>query len=85
MGSIRLKSSGSARHFGRSRAAVCDRAGSALGYGVAWLVGCGRASPARIRTLIARLEQAFAEFARVPYHDARSMRELEQVFDDLKD
>jgi hypothetical protein len=56
-----------------------------LRYRVDWLVACGRKAPAAVRRLFARLEQAFANFARVPYHDARTLRELEQMLDDLED
>jgi hypothetical protein len=44
-----------------------------------------RKAPAAVSGLFARLEQAFAHFAQVPYHDARTLRELEQVSDDLPD
>jgi hypothetical protein len=44
-----------------------------------------RKAPAAVSRLFARLEQAFAHFAQVPYPDARSLRELEQVSDDLTD
>jgi hypothetical protein len=42
-----------------------------------------RRAPAAVSRLFARLEQAFAHFAQVPYPDARTLRELEQVSDDL--
>jgi len=42
-----------------------------------------RKAPTAVSRLLARLEQAFAHFAQVPYHDARTLRELEQVSDDL--
>jgi hypothetical protein len=44
-----------------------------------------RKTPMATRILIARLEQAFAIFARVPYNDARAQRELEQLMDGLED
>jgi hypothetical protein len=37
-----------------------------------------------VRALYSRLEQAFANFAQVPYHDAHTLRELEQMLDDLE-
>jgi len=42
-------------------------------------------APAAVSRLVARLEQAFAHFAQVPCHDARTLRELEQMSDDLTD
>jgi hypothetical protein len=56
-----------------------------LRYRVDWLAACVRNAPAVAGRLVARLEQAFAHFAQVPYHDARTLRELEQLPDDLTD
>jgi hypothetical protein len=56
-----------------------------LRYRADWLVAFGRNAPAALRALYSRLEQAFANFAQVPYHDARTLRELEQMLDDLED
>jgi hypothetical protein len=58
---------------------------SGLRYRVDWLVGCGHKAPAAVRRLFARLEQAFAKFAQVPCHDARTLRELEQMLDDIEE
>jgi len=43
-----------------------------------------REAPAAICLLVSQLEQAFAGFAKVPYHDASMRRELEQLLDDLR-
>jgi hypothetical protein len=37
------------------------------------------------RMLIARLEFAFAQLAKVRYHDASTRRELEQMMDDFEE
>jgi len=42
-------------------------------------------APTAVSRLVARLEQAFARFAQVPYPDPRALRELEQMSDDLTD
>jgi hypothetical protein len=52
---------------------------------VDWLAACVRKAPTAVRRLFARLEQAFANFAQVAHHDARTLRELEQMLDDLAD
>jgi hypothetical protein len=44
-----------------------------------------RKVPAAVRRVFARLEQAFANFAQVPFRDGRTLRELEQMSDDLED
>jgi hypothetical protein len=49
------------------------------------LAACVGKAPAAERRLFARLEQAFADFLQVPYYDARTLRDLEQVLDDLAD
>jgi hypothetical protein len=53
--------------------------------GVALMDSAGRKVPAAVRALYSRLEQAFACFAQVPYHGARTLRELEQMLVDLED
>ena len=35
--------------------------------------------------MFARLEQAFDDFAQVPYHNFRTLRELQQMLDELED
>lgn len=65
----------------RSRAFTPYGAGGGLRYRVDWLVACGRNAPAAVRALYSRLEQAFANFAQIPYYDARTLRELEQMLD----
>jgi hypothetical protein len=36
-----------------------------------------------VRAFYSLLEQAFAKFAQIPYLDARTLREVEQMMDDL--
>ena len=69
--------------FTRLRAYTCHDARSGLRYHVDRLVACG--SKVSVRTLCFRLEQTFANFARIPHHDARALRELVQMLDDLED
>jgi hypothetical protein len=73
------------RRFRRSRASTRHDARSGWRYRVDWLAACVCKVPAALRRLFARLEQAFANFAQVPYHEARTLRELEQMSDDLAD
>jgi hypothetical protein len=73
------------RRLGRSRASTRHGTRGGLRYRVHWLVACGRKAPAAVRALYSRLEQAFANFAQVPNHDVRTLRELEQMLDDLED
>jgi hypothetical protein len=73
------------RRIRRSRAAARHDAHSGLRYRIDWLAGCVREAHAAMGRLFARLEQAFASFAEVPYYDARTLRELEQMSDDLTD
>jgi hypothetical protein len=56
-----------------------------LQYRVDRLVAGGRKAPEAVRRLFAPLAQAFANFAQVPYHDGRTLRELERMLDDLDD
>lgn len=85
MRGVALMGSAGFRRLRRSRASTRHGARSGLRYRVDWLVACGRKVPAAVRALYSRLEQAFANFAQVPYHDARTLRELEQMLDGLKD
>lgn len=85
MRSVALIGSDGFRRFRRSRVSTRHGARSGLRYRVDWLVACGREAPAAVRRLLARLGQAFANFAQVPYHDARTLRELEQMLDELED
>jgi hypothetical protein len=39
--------------------------------------------PEALAILVAHLERAFSSFAQVPYHDARTQEEFEQLLDDL--
>jgi hypothetical protein len=73
------------RRFTRSRAFAHHGARGGLRYRVDWLVACGCQAPAAVRILCFRLEQIFVNFARVPCHDVRALRELEQILDDLED
>jgi len=73
------------RRFRRSRASTRHGARSGLRYRVDWLAACVRKAISAVRALHSRLEQAFANFAQVPYHGARTLRELEQMLDDLED
>jgi hypothetical protein len=50
-----------------------------------WLVACRRKAAAAVRRVFARLEQAFDDFAQVPYRDFRTLRELQQMLDELED
>ena len=52
---------------------------------VDWIAACARKTPEAARILIARLEQVFANFAQVPYHDVRALQEFEKLLDDLED
>jgi hypothetical protein len=78
-----LMGSSGFRRFGRSRASTRNDARSGLRFDR--LAACVRKAPAAVRRLFARLEKAFASFAHVPYHDARTLRELEQMSDDPAD
>ena len=42
-------------------------------------------TPAVAIFLVACVEHAFADFARIPYYDGAARRELEEMLDDLKD
>jgi hypothetical protein len=81
---IALMGSAGFRRSRRSRASTRHGTRGGLRYRVDWLVACGRKAPAAVRALYSWLEQAFANFAQVPYHDARTLRELEQILDDLE-
>jgi hypothetical protein len=81
---VALIGSAGFRRLRRSHASTRHGARSGLRYRVDWLVACGRKAPAAVRALYSRLEQAFANFAQVPYHDARTLRELEQILDDFQ-
>jgi len=81
---VALMGSAGFRRLRRSRASTRRGARGGLRYRVDWLVACSRNAPAAVRALYSRLEQAFANFAQVPYHDAHTLRELEQVLDDLE-
>jgi hypothetical protein len=65
--------------------AMREDADTLLRYRVNSIAACVRKAPAAMRFLVFRLEQAFAGFAKVPYHDASTRRELEQLLDDLED
>jgi hypothetical protein len=73
------------RRFTRSRALTRHGAHNGLRYRVDWLVAWERKTQWAVRTLCSRMAQTFADFARVPYRDARTLRELEQMMDDLED
>ena len=50
-----------------------------------WTIPLSGISIAAIRSALAGLERAIAEFAEVPYHDPRRRREMEQLLDDLEE
>jgi hypothetical protein len=83
--SVALMGSNGIRRFRRSRASTRHGARNGLRYRVDWLAACVRKAPAAVRALYSRLERAFDNFAQVPYHDARTLRELEQVLDNFED
>jgi hypothetical protein len=80
-----LMGSNGFRRFRQSRASTRRTARGGLQYRVDWLASCVRKASAAVRRVFARLEQAFADFAQVPHHDAHALRELEQMLDDLGD
>jgi hypothetical protein len=82
---IALMGSNGFRQCRRSRACTRHGARSRLRYRVEWLAACVRRAPASVRAFHSLLEQALADFAQVPYHGARTLRELEQMLDDLAD
>ena len=85
MRSDTLMGSNGFRGFRRSRVSARHAARCGLRYRVDSLAACVRKAPAAVRRLLARLEQAFANFAQVPCPDARTLRELEQMLDELVD
>lgn len=80
---LTLWSADSFRRFRWSRVAMREDAPSLLRYRVYLIAAGARKAPAVMYFLVARLEQAFAGFAKVPYNDARTRRETEQMLDDL--
>jgi hypothetical protein len=73
------------RRFTQSRTLTRHGARGGLRFPVDWFVACERKAHGAVRGLCARLEQTFADFARVPHRGARTLRELEQMLDDLED
>jgi hypothetical protein len=82
---VALMGSAGFRRLRRSPASTRHGVRSGLRYRVDWLVACGHKAPAAVRALYSRLEQVFANFAQVPYRNTRTLRELEQMLDDLED
>jgi hypothetical protein len=83
--SLTVMGSDSFRRFRWSRTAMREDANTPLQYRVNLIAACVRKAPAAMSLVVSRLEQAFAGFAKVPYHDASTRRELEQLLDDLED
>jgi hypothetical protein len=85
MPTVTLTGADSFRRFKRSRAAGCDFILAVLRYPIAWSIAGGLTTPAVAIFLVACVEHAFADFARIPYYDGAARRELEEMLDDLKD
>jgi hypothetical protein len=73
------------RRFRRSRFSMRGSAKRVLRHCGYLIVGALRATQEPIRMMIDRLELAFAKFAKVQHHDARTRQQLEQMLDDLED
>jgi hypothetical protein len=82
---VALAGTNGSRQCRRSRSSTRHGARSSLRHRVDWLAASVRRAPASVSTFCFLLEQAFANFAQVPYHGARTLRELEQMLDDLED
>ena len=81
MSGLTLLGSDSFRRFRWSRIAMREDAHGRLRYRVYLITARACKAPAAMRLFVARLEQAFAGFVKVPYHDAHTRRELEQLLD----
>jgi hypothetical protein len=85
VGDITFMSADAFRRFRRSRFSVRGSANRVLRRCDYLIVGAIRATQEPIRMMIDRLGWAFANFAKVQYHDARTRQQLEQMLDDLED
>ena len=85
MSGLTLPGTDSFRRFRWSRIAISEDAYTLLRCHVNSIAARVCKAPAAMRLLVSRLEQAFAGFAKVPYHDASMRLELEQLLDDLDD
>jgi hypothetical protein len=85
VGDITFMGSDVFRRFRRPSFSMCGSANRVLRRCDYLIVGALRATQEPIRMMIDRLEWAFANFAKVQYHDARARQQLEQMLDDLED
>jgi hypothetical protein len=85
MSDFALLRSDTFRRFRRCRIAIQSCINELFVHCESFTVACVRKPPAVLRIVVSRLDQAFAHFAQIPYHDARTRRDIAQMLDDLED